>query len=58
MQTSGRGNEGWMFSVPLALIALFVAYVNGGIRPLLESMEVWLREFFVKIGETVAALFR
>jgi hypothetical protein len=58
MQTTGRGSEGWMFGVPLALIALFVAYTNGGVLSLLETIEVRLRGFFVTIGETVAALFR
>jgi hypothetical protein len=42
MRTSGTAREGWMSTVPILMLVLFVAVVLGGPRELLVTVENYL----------------
>ncbi len=57
MQTTGRGNEGFMLLVPIGLIVLFVIYTNGGVESVLEKVDAAVRGMFSTAGDTIAGWF-
>jgi hypothetical protein len=55
MQTSGTGREGWMTTVPLLMLVLFVAAVLGGPRELLRTLESYLGAVVTWVTQVVAS---
>lgn len=54
MRTTGKGNEGLMLLVPVALVVLFLIYTNGGVEALLRKVDQFLRSTFTNAGDTIA----
>ncbi len=55
MQTSGTGREGWMTTVPILMLVLFVAAVLGGPREVLKTVENYLGAVVAWVTQVVAS---
>ena len=55
MQTSGTGREGWMTTVPILMLVLFVAAVLGGPREVLKTVEIYLGAVVAWVTQLVAS---
>lgn len=51
MRTSGAGREGWMTTIPLAVLVLFAVIVAGGPEDLLRTMERSLEKMVNWVSE-------
>jgi len=54
MRTSGAGREGWMTSIPLAVLLLFAVIAAGGPVDLLKWMERSLEKVVSWVSETAS----
>lgn len=55
MRTSGTGREGWMTTVPILMVVLFVAAVLGGPREVLKTVENYLGAIVSWVTQLVAS---
>ena len=53
MRTSGAGRDGWMTTVPILMLVLFVAVVLGGPREVLRMVVGYLAAVVAWVGASL-----